>query len=515
MTVQINTLEGLQRIVALALTALAFIHVPVLVTLAALQGFSVASVAGFSLVLAVAPALLLWMRRPVFVVAVALTIALMAQVSLLVFLMQGHPWQVETHFYYFAVLAMLSGFCDARILLLAAGFIAVQHLGFNQLMPAAIYPGGTDYGRVVLHAFVVVVETIMLVGIAWTIRRAFQQAQDQRRAAEEAASRLSAVLDERSRELVSTTERALFIEHTVQVFEDEISRSIGSLYEEARVLNDNADTLGAASARSLAQTTTAIATAQDTSARVRLAAHAGDELSVTISEVETNATQSLALANAAVAEAKFASATIDDLASVAGEISKVTDLISAIASQTNLLSLNATIEAARAGEAGRGFAVVAQEVKALAGQTATATQEISRRIAAIQQTTSRSVDAIQSISRTISELDMSHSRIAGAVQQQANATREIAGNVNSATSGVAQLAAAVSEIESAMTQSATAVTRFSQAAGEVTRQARTIRERVRQFTGQIKDIEAQQGEAPPTGQGSTHGLKTSRGAGFR
>ncbi|MGE3987372.1 methyl-accepting chemotaxis protein [Pseudorhodoplanes sp.] len=485
----INSLESLQRVVAIALSVLTLVHVPILAILAWLRGYDVAATTAFSLALAAAPIVLIQFGRPVIVVAAALAIVLIAQTSLLVFLMQGHPWQVETHFYYFAVLAMLSGFCDLRILLLAAGLIAVQHLGFNEVLPAAIYPGGTDYGRVALHAFVVVVETVMLAGIGWTIRTAFRQAQTEREAAEHSAAKLGAVLDERSRELSATSERAQSIERVLQVFEQEMSGAVGILHDAAAVLHANAHTLGAASARSNAQTSSAILTAGETSARVRLAAQAGDELAVTITEVEGNATQSLHLARTAVGEASRANMTIDELAVVAFEIGKVTELISAIASQTNLLALNATIEAARAGDAGRGFAVVAQEVKALAGQTAAATQEIARRIGAMQQTTDRSVAAIQSIGRTIGELDSSHTRIASAVQQQAIATREIAGNVTSATIGVSHLAEAVSEIETAMSQSVQAIAEFSEAAGEVTRQAGTIRDRVRAFTRQIQLLE--------------------------
>jgi Methyl-accepting chemotaxis protein (MCP) signalling domain len=114
------------------------------------------------------------------------------------------------------------------------------------------------------------------------------------------------------------------------------------------------------------------------------------------------------------------------------KIGEVVTLIQNIASQTNLLALNATIEAARAGEHGRGFAVVASEVKALANQTARATEEISAQIQDIQTATGEAVNAIEAISGTIAEIDEISGEIAAAVNQQGAATREIAGNLQQA-----------------------------------------------------------------------------------
>ncbi len=481
----LDSLASFQQTVAIALAGLALVHVPVLTVLAWMFGFDSLRIGLIAFALAALPGLMLLMGRPVIAIAAALAIALVAQTSLLVYLMQGHPWQVETHFYYFAVLAMLSGFCDMRILLLAAGVIAIQHLGFNYVLPAALYPGGSNLGRVLLHAFVVVVETVMLIGIGWTIRSAFRQAEEARKSAESSAAELNNVLDDRVSQLTDTRHRADRVERTLRSFEDEMTLSVEILHEAASLLNDNADKLAATSARANAQTVTAIETSEQTSTEVRLAAQAGDELAQTIEEVETNASQSLDLAVAAVAEAVTASTAIDQLAVVAEDISRVTDLISAIASQRNLLALNATIEAARAGEYGRGFAVVAQEVKELAGQTAGATREIAQRIGAIQTSTSKSVQAMQSVTRTIRELDRSQGRIAAAVKHQANATREIAGNVNSAALGVRQVSAAIAKIEQEAAETAIAAARFTEAARKVSSQSGTIRGRVRSFTDEI------------------------------
>ena len=107
-------------------------------------------------------------------------------------------------------------------------------------------------------------------------------------------------------------------------------------------------------------------------------------------------------------------------------------LITDIAEQTNLLALNATIEAARAGDAGRGFAVVASEVKALAGQTAKATEDIGAQIAGMQHATMRSIEAIGAIERTIREIGDISGAIAAAVTEQGAATQEIARSVETA-----------------------------------------------------------------------------------
>jgi methyl-accepting chemotaxis protein len=152
------------------------------------------------------------------------------------------------------------------------------------------------------------------------------------------------------------------------------------------------------------------------------------------------------IANEAVEQAQRTDARINALSQAAEKIGDVTKLITTIAEQTNLLALNATIEAARAGEAGRGFAVVAQEVKALAGQTAKATSEISAQIAEIQTATHDSVTAMKEIGGTIGRVSEIAASIAAAVEQQGAATNEIARNVQQAAQGTTQLATNIAEV---------------------------------------------------------------------
>src|SRR5205807_3727615 len=130
------------------------------------------------------------------------------------------------------------------------------------------------------------------------------------------------------------------------------------------------------------------------SANVQSVASATEEMTSSVNEISRQVQESSRIASEAVKQAQQTDGRINALSQAAGRIGDVVKLITAIAEQTNLLALNATIEAARAGEAGRGFAVVASEVKALASQTAKATEEISTQIGAMQSATNESVGAI-------------------------------------------------------------------------------------------------------------------------
>src|SRR5262249_33251521 len=159
----------------------------------------------------------------------------------------------------------------------------------------------------------------------------------------------------------------------------------------------------------------------------------------------------------------------------------VVKVITSIAQQTNLLALNATIEAARAGEAGKGVAVVANEVKELAKQTAKATEDISRKIEAIQTHTQGAVEAIEQIGKIINQINDIQNTIASAVEEQTATTGEISRNVNEAARGSTEIAHNVTGVAQAARSTTEGAGDTKRSADELSRMAHDLQALVSQF----------------------------------
>jgi methyl-accepting chemotaxis protein len=225
---------------------------------------------------------------------------------------------------------------------------------------------------------------------------------------------------------------------------------------------------------------------EEASSNVQSVASATEELSSSVNEVGRQVQESSRIAGEAVKQAEQTDARIIQLSRAAGRIGDVVKLITAIAEQTNLLALNATIEAARAGEAGRGFAVVAQEVKALAAQTAKATDEIGTQIATMQTATQDSVSAIKEIGATITRISEIATAIAAAVEEQSATTGEIARNVHQAAQGTSQVASNISDVNRGATETGSASTQVLASAQSLSKESGCLKVEVEKFLATVR-----------------------------
>jgi methyl-accepting chemotaxis protein len=207
--------------------------------------------------------------------------------------------------------------------------------------------------------------------------------------------------------------------------------------------------------------------AEEVSASVQTVAAASEQMGASIAEIAHSATEATHVVGRAVAAAATTNTTVTRLGESSREIGDVVKVISSIAEQTNLLALNATIEAARAGEVGKGFAVVAGEVKELARETARATEDIARRVQAIQADTANAVDAISEVSTIIGQIDDYQTTIAAAVEEQTATTAEMDRNVTQAAAGSGQIAVNIAAVATAAASTTELVAGSRQAATEL------------------------------------------------
>ncbi|WP_417684514.1 methyl-accepting chemotaxis protein [Roseibium sp.] len=232
-------------------------------------------------------------------------------------------------------------------------------------------------------------------------------------------------------------------------FEQQLKDVVGSVSESVDELNTVAVSVADACTTTNEKSLIVASGAEEASANMQSVAASTEELTSSITEINRQVVSAAGIASSAVAKSNTMSKEIDSLSNMSSKIGEVVQLINEIASQTNLLALNATIEAARAGEMGRGFAIVAQEVKALAGQTANATEEINMQISGLQEATHRAVDANQEISEAIERVSSISEAIAAAVEQQTAATGEIAHNVEEAATGATNVTSSIVGVQEA------------------------------------------------------------------
>jgi methyl-accepting chemotaxis protein len=275
------------------------------------------------------------------------------------------------------------------------------------------------------------------------------------------------------------------IEAEIEAFRSAFSSVFTNTNRMTGELTDTAQTLSSIARAAGQQSVETASTADATSSNVQTVAMATRQLGESVQAIKSQIHDAAATVQRASGMAGVANDTIGALASSAQHIDEVVGFIRSIAGQTNLLALNATIEAARAGEAGRGFAVVASEVKALAIQTAKATEEISSQIAEVQSATRLAVDNVGAIAAIMGDIDTFTATIAAAVTQQNVATTEISQNIEQAAARTASVAQNIAGTAAASEDTNRSADQVLATANELSNQAANLRESVDRFLANV------------------------------
>lgn len=473
-----NYMNSLRTRAAIAIVSLLWINLGMMVLryLWGMEADPVVVLGGGAAIAGVAT-LTWWRDRTGTATQISTALAHAASVALLVYAFSGSPLQIDMHMYFFASLAICASWVNWQPILAFAGLTAVHHLALFFLIPAAVFPGETDFSRVVLHAVILILEAGALVALGHSLATAFAQNDEAMRETEAAnkqagemsrkaeAAQQQNLEDARSREAerAADTERLQFamqslgrglrqlaqgdlrirltdrFDETLEVLRSDFNSSMESLEQlvaelsrSARQMSEGSNGVCSDAERISQRTEQQAVSLEETAAaigriteNVQTASKRAGEAGRLVDEATKNASVSEQIVSKAVS-------AMTEIEGSSRQIGQIITVIDEIAFQTNLLALNAGVEAARAGEAGKGFAVVAQEVRELAQRSAGAAKEINALIETSSTQVSSGVtlvnqtgEALRSIGEQVKNINDYIAKIVDTAREQAADISEI------------------------------------------------------------------------------------------
>ncbi len=422
--------------------------------------------------------------------------------ALLVFMLQGHPWQMEAHMFFFVGLASLTLVCDWRPIGVAVGVTAVHHLLLSFVAPEWIFIGSGDLLRVLVHGLAVAMVGGVLGPMMVHMGKLFTEQSNARVISEGLAASANEALRTARRaqaEVESEREKRLEIERRgmadarreelfslAGAFESSVAKIVQSVGAAAEQLEKAASNMSRFAREAGEQSANAAREADGASESATRVSHGVSELSNSILSIAATASQQAELGVAARGASQTGEEVIRALAEQAANIEAFVGLIQGVASQTNMLALNATIEAARAGDAGAGFGVVAAEVKALANKTHEATGQINEIVSGISLGAAEADRAIGKVSQAMTELEQAAVKIRGSIGDQSNVASLIEqGAVDSAT-GATQIAQRIGDVAKAAGEAVQISEEVQASAAGLTKIAHGLKSATDEFLSQLR-----------------------------
>ncbi len=412
---------------------------------------------------------------------------IMLIIGFIVYQFSGHPWQIDVHMYFFAVLAMLVALLDIVAIIVAVAVVAVHHLALNFLFPMAVFPDGGDFLRVVVHAVIVLLEAGVIIFTIKKVNNTIKISEEATQKAESEAKRVVELeeLSHVERRKNEDEKRQAEIEFAEQ-FEGKIQTIIQSVAGAATELNSTSEGVIDVITKSSNLSSLATEGAAHANENVEGVVKSANDMSEVVAKMSSQIGHSNELIKNSVNRVDQADEHAASLSNASQQVKEVVNIIAEISGQINLLALNATIESARAGEAGRGFAVVANEVKNLAGQTEQSIQDIERVIQDMSLASDGVIDVLRDIKGLIGDIASSSNVIFDSAEQQSLAIQAISNNAAVAAQETGKISDSMREASSSSRMAEDSSKEALVASRELSRYAEDLEFQVKDFLSRIK-----------------------------